>query len=306
MRTSTRFTTPTALALGLFLALAATLPAPLRAQTAAYQAADGTSSIFLANAKANLVFNVSNAQFSAGYLHEQAGPSLEYGFSFTGKPSSDLTTQIFQSGTSPAAIGGGLSFGRHQIFSPPLSKLNPSSPWRDDWAVVNVTYLGSTFYTVPSSSTTATIRQQFNAISVLPTYNAFLNTPSMGLLLGLAAGVNRTNNLSSLTSVTVDTPVSTSASGATVVQTQSAYLGAYSTAIGVPLYSDFIAIPKKLPWIAFDAFTRSNLASTNRYGEGGLGVFLAQPGKPTQVLGGVSLGWKNGAHTIALVGGWAF
>jgi hypothetical protein len=278
----------------------------LHAQTTAYQTADGTSSIFLANSKANLVFNVSSAQFSAGYLHEQAGPSLEYGFSFSGKPSSDVTTQLFQSGSSPAAIGGGLSIGRHQIFSPSLATQTPTSLLRDDWGIVNVTYSGSTFYTLPNSSTTTTNRQQFNAITVLPTYNALLNAPRVNLLLGIAAGVSTTNNLSSLTIVTVNTPVSTSTTGASVVQTQTAYLGPYSTAIGAPLYSDFIAIPKKLPWIAFDAFTRSNLAPTNRFGEGGLGLFLAQPGKPTKVLGGISLGWKNGARTIALVGGWAF
>jgi hypothetical protein len=295
-----------AIALLCALGSAAVLPAPLHAQTTAYQTADGTSSIFLANAKANLVFNVSNAQFNAGYLHEQAGPSWEYGFSFSGKPSSDLTAQIFQTGSSPAAIGGGFSFGRHQVFSPPLSRLNPSSPWRDDWAIVNVTYTGSTFYTIPSTSTATPVKQQFNGITVLPTYNAFLNAPHMNLLLGLAAGVATTNNLASLKSVTVSTPVAASGSGATVTQTQSAYLGPYATSIGVPLFSDFVFIPKALPWVGFDAFTRSNLAPANRFGEGGLGLFLAQPGKPTQVLGGISLGWKNGARTIALVGGWAF
>lgn len=294
------------LSLALALGLALATPTALHAQTTAYQAADGTSSIYLANAKANLVLNVSNASFNAGYLHEEAGPSWEYGFSFSGKPSSDLTAQIFQTGSSPAAIGGGGSFGHHHIFSPSLANLNPHSPWRDDWAIVNITYTGSTFYTVPNSSTTTTIKQQFNGITILPTYNAFLNAPGVNLLLGLAAGINRTNNVGSLKSVTVNTPVSSSSSGATVVQQQSAYLGAYATAIGAPLYSDIVMIPKKLPWIAFDAFTRSNLAAANRYGEGGLGIFLAQPGKPTNVLGGISLGWKNGARTIALVGGWCF
>ncbi len=295
-----------ALALGVGAALALAAAPALSAQTAAYQTADGTSSIYLANARANLVYNVSSTTFDVGYLHEEAGPSWEYGFSFTGKPSSDVVTQIFQAGSSPPAIGGGGSFGHHHIFSPSLANLNPRSPWRDDWAIVNITYLGSTFYTVPNTTTTATTRQQFNGISVLPTYNALLNAPGMNVLLGLAAGINRTSNVSSLKSVTVETPGAPSSAGATVVQQQSAYLGAYSTAIGAPLYSDFVLIPKKLPWLAFDAFTRSNLAAANRYGEGGVGIFLAQPGKPTNVLGGISLGWKNGARTIALVGGWCF
>jgi hypothetical protein len=296
------------LALGLLAALALCLAAvpALHAQTAAYQAAGGTSSIYLANAKANLVYNISSTTFDVGYLHEEAGPSWEYGFSFTGKPASDLTTQLFQAGSAPPAIGGGVSFGHHHIFSPSLANLNPSSPWRDDWAIVNVTYTGSSFYTVPNATTTAVVKQQFNGFTVLPTYNAFLNAPGMNVLLGVAAGVNRTSNISSLTSVTVNTPVVQSGSGAAVVQQQSAYLGAFSTSIGVPLYSDLVLIPKKLPWMAFDAFTRSNLARTNRYGEGGIGLFLAQPGKPTNVLGGISLGWKNGARTIALVGGWCF
>jgi hypothetical protein len=288
------------------IAIAISLTSPIWSQTSAYQSADGNSSILLANAKANLVFNVSDTKFDVGYLREEAGPSWEYGFSFSGKPSSDLMTQIFQTGNSPPAIGGGGSVGRHHVFSPSLAHLKPNSPWRDDWFLVNMTYTGSTFDTVPNASTTTYTKQQFNGFTILPTYDAVLNAPGMNLILGIAAGVNRTNNLSSLKSVIVNTPVYVASSGGSVVQQQSAYLGAYSTAMGAPLYSDFVIIPKALPWIDFDVFTRSNLASANRYGEGGIGLFVAQPKTPTAVLGGISLGWKNGARTIALVGGWSF
>jgi hypothetical protein len=40
------------------------------AQTTAYQDADSHSSLYLMNAKANLVYNVSDSKFTIGYLHE--------------------------------------------------------------------------------------------------------------------------------------------------------------------------------------------------------------------------------------------
>jgi hypothetical protein len=90
------------------------------------------------------------------------------------------------------------------------------------------------------------------------------------------------------------------------VQSTSAYLGNYAEAWNVPIYDDLVFIPTKTEWLSFDAFERSNVLATDGYAEGGFGIFIAQPSKPTKVLGGISVGWKNGARAIGIVGGWSF
>lgn len=284
------------------------VPGALWAQTSAYQSADGNTSIFLDNAKASLIFNVSDTRFTLGYLHEGSGRSLMYGFEATGKPSSNLTTQVFQKGGSPPALGGSASFGIHSPFAGAILHQSPSRHLRDDWALLHFTYTRSTFSTVANSSTEPQ-KQHFDGYRLLPVYDALINAPGAGLLLGVAAGIERTNNVAQLKAAAIVTPSLQSAAGISpfeAAQQTSGYVGIYKNLIGAPIYTDAIWIPKALPWIDFDLFTRSNAAHTDRYIEGGVGIFLAQPDNPTKVLGGFSLAWNNGTPTLGFVAGWAF
>lgn len=293
------------------IAFAAALSATGWAQTSAYQSADGNTSIFVGNAKASLIFNVSDASFDGGYLHEGAYKSLEYGFDFTGKPSSSLSGQIFQTGSTPPAFGASGSIGRHAIWSKRLKDQTDTTRLRDDWGLIRFTYTKSTFTTVESSSAEP-VKQHFNGYRVMPSYNALLSLwgdNGIGLFLGAAAGVQGTNNASQMKQVTITTPVLQSATGIApyqVVTQTTGYLGTYQTQGWAPVYSDAVLIPKKASWIDLDLFTRSNAAHAGRYVEGGIGVFLAEPKSPTKIQGGVSIAWKNGAPTYAIVGGFAF
>lgn len=289
------------------LVLAAVLPGTLCAQTSAYQSADGNTSLYLANAKASLIFNVSNTTFDLGYLHEGAGKSWLFGFDGTGKPASDFGT-LFQKGKTPPAAGGSASFGYHKPFAKDLFDQDAHTRLRDDWTLLQATYTRSNFETAASSSVEP-VKRTFDGYRVLAVYDALVNAPGASLLLGAAAGVQRENNLSSLTSATISTPLATSVPGIspfTVAQTTTGYFGAYKRSYGAPVYTDAVWIPKALPWVDFDAFTRSDIAHANRYIEGGIGIFLAKPENPTSVLGGVSIGWKNGTPTIGFVTGWSF
>lgn len=305
--------------LAILSAIASSLTAGVWAQTSAYQTADGNTSVFLNNAKASLVFNVSDVKFDAGYLHEGAGTplkngfnpkSLEYGFDLTGKPSSSLENQVFQKGNAPPSFGVLASLGYHSPFAD-LSTQTPKSHLRDDWALVSLSYTRSTFTTV-ASATTEPVKQSFDGFRILPAYNALINfngAQGAGVILGAAAGVQRTNNVDELKPVTIDTPVLQSGAGLSpfsVVNQTSGYLGAYEKFYAAPIYTDAVVIPKQASWFDFDFFTRFNVAHVDRYEEGGLGVFLARPEEPTKVLGGVSIGWKNGAPTYAVVCGFAF
>jgi hypothetical protein len=276
-------------------------------QTSAYQSSDGNTSIFLNNAKASLIFNVSDAKFDLGYLHEGAGKSWLYGLEATGKPSSDFST-IFQKGKTPPAVGGSASFGRHQPFSKDLTQQTAKDRLRDDWALLQLTYTRSTFDTA-TTSTSPVQPRRFDGYRALAVYNALVNAPGASMLLGAAAGIQRMNNTDQLTSATILTPLVQSAPGVPAfeaVRETDGYVGIYQKYLAAPVYSDVVWIPKSLPWLDFDAFTRSNTAHFSRYIEGGLGIFLAKPDNPTQVLGGLSLAWKNGTPAIGFVAGWAF
>ena len=304
---------------------------PICAQQSAYQDADANTSIYFLAGGGNLTFNVSDSKFNAGYLHmpdgnpvstdsikETVKQKLIYGINFSGKPSTDLTNQIFQSGNSPATVGGGGVVGSHRLFSKTLEerantlkesrKADPNAKddtnFKDDWFLLNVNFTKSTFNTVPSSSTTVT-SQHFNGFSILPTYNLALQFTGLNMVIGASGGVNRVNNADQLKKVSIDTTDSQNGSVA-IVESKDAYLGAYAESFNVPIYSDFVFIPKHLEWLSFDAFERSNVLKTDQFAEGGFGIFIAQPDKATKVLGGISVAWKNGDRTIGIVGGWSF
>jgi hypothetical protein len=234
----------------------------------------------------------------------------QFGVSFSGKPSTNLGGQIFQTSTSPATISGGGSFGIHGVRAvPPVildaDRLNGNPHvLQDDSLFVYADYTRSTFDTVPAASSTVTV-QHFNGFDILPTYNALLSHNDLSFLLGVSGGVNRSNNSGSLTKVLVNTTNAQSGTVSIVTQ-QNAYQGVYQVSTGVPIYSDCVLIPKKTDWLSIDFFERANVVHINGYAEGGVGVFVAQPKKPTNVLGGVSIAWKNGKSMVAVVAGWSF
>lgn len=280
------------------------VPAAIFAQTSAYQSTDSNSSIILYNQAGNIVFNVSNTQFSAGYLHEPLASGTLWGASVSGKPSANISSQIFDT-TTQNNVGGTFSVGRHVWLSKRLKSLT------DDWWALQFSYNRTATELVTDANTQPQTRS-FDGLKGMITYNAYKAAGKSTLLFGVSAGASKNNNVAELTAVTVNTPVLQSAPSVSpsfeAVNSTAGYTGQYRTYIGAPIYSDFIVIPhsQKINWLSIDLFTRSNAAHFARYIEGGLGLFVAQPGKPTKVLGGLTLAWKNGAPTLGVVAGWAF
>ena len=312
-----------------FIALVFLIPTAICAQQSAYQDTDGHTSIYFLDGKGNLTFNVSDTKFSIGLVHMPDGNSEPgddfkdlcsakciYGINFSGKPTTDLANQLFQTSSSPATVEGGGVFGFHGVLRPRVDSEPANTPkiagnfkasehhFEDDWLLFNVNYTKSTFDTVATGSSTPVV-QHFNGFSFMPTWNLALQGPGFNYLLGFSAGVSETNNVSNLKKVSIDTTESSNGT-TSIVKSQDAYLGSYATSVNVPIYSDFVFIPKHLEWISFDAFERSNVLRATRFAEGGIGLFVAQPQQATKVLGGLSIGWKDGARTIAIVGGWTF
>jgi hypothetical protein len=279
------------------------IPAALFAQTSAYQSTDSNSSILLFNQSANAVFNVTDSKFTVGYLYEPLGPGPLFGLSVFGKPSSSVSDQIFN--TKPqGSVGGTLSVGRHVWLA---NKLH----FTDDWWAAQFTYTHSATEFVTDANTQPQ-KRTFDGAKGLLTYNFYRPVKKTTLLAGLSLGVSKNNNVDDLKPVTIDTLVLQSATGISpsfeAAKSTSGYSGAYRTYTGVPIYSDVVIIPhpSAIKWLSLDLFTRSNAAHFNRFVEGGVGLFIAEPDKPTKVLGGITLAWKNGAPTLGVVAGWGF
>ena len=286
------------------------LAGSLLAQTSAYQSQDGTTSIMLDNAKGNLSLNLTTTKFTFGYLHESgADKSLMYGGDVFGKPATSLSKELFQKGSQPPQVGGDFSIGVHGLFSKPIEHQDLKHDLRDDWLLFQLTYSRSSLTTV-TDDLTAPQKRTLDNYKAMAIWNGVVGTDSAGsFLIGLGAGVQRKDNSDNLKPVQITTPVLQSATGVSSFQAinqTSGYLGQYKKLMGAPIYSDFVYVPKWTNWLSMDAYTRSDAAHTDPFIEGGIGFFIAQPKKPTQVLGGVSLGWHNGAPVFSVVGGWSF
>ena len=310
------------------------------AQQSAYQDADSNTSVYLMKGNGNLTYNVSDSKFRVALVRIPDGNYVKgegtaawikekvvAGINFSGKPTTDLTNQIFQTGNSPATVGGGGVVGIHGLGHKSASLANfpgtdttvatatvrtpPAGPpqlevweFKDDWFLVNLAFTKSTFNTVAASSTDV-VPQHFNGFSVLPTYNAAFAIPKFNFIFGASGGVSRVNNADRLKKVTVST-VQQQSGNVSIVSSKDAYQGTYAEAYNLPIYSDFIFIPKGFEWLSFDAFERANVLNTDGFAEGGFGIFIAQPKNATKVLGGISVGWKDGDRSIGIVGGWTF
>jgi hypothetical protein len=195
------------------------------------------------------------------------------------------------------------------MFAQDPANQSPNGHLRDDWALIQFTYSRSTFK-LANDPNSQPQQIHFDEYKALMVYNALVNVPYVGLLLGGTVGVHRTNNVDDLKAVTINSFVLQSAAGVSpsfeAVKQDSGYVGDYKTFTDVPIYTDAVIIPKRSSWIDLDFFTRSSTANSNRYFEGGVGLFVARPDNPTAVLGGLSLGWKSGVPTWAFVAGWSF
>jgi hypothetical protein len=282
------------------------MPMACLGQTSAYQSTDSNSSILLYKSAANVIFNVTDAKFTAGYLHSPAAEGMLYGVSLFGKPSTSVSNQIFNT-TTQDSLGGAVSIGRHVLFTKA-----PKSFLTDDWWAFQFTYTRSATNIVTDAMTQPQ-KRTFDGVKGILTYNGYkTTTKGVTFLGGFSAGVSKNNNLADLTAVTINTTALQSADGVTpafqAVKSDSGYMGMYRTYIGAPIYSDLALLPhpKPIEWLSLDLFTRSNAAHFDRYVEGGVGLFIAEPGAPTKILGGITLAWNNGVPTWGIVAGWAF
>ena len=278
---------------------------PGMAQQSAFQSSNGQTSVYLDSGSA-ATFNFGDTKFSIGHITRHSTRKLVWGYEIFGSASSGVTT-LFSSKIKVPEGGGSVVLGWH-----PLSRKAVTAT-KDNWLLFDVGYSRSVFYVSPSAPQSIDdTKRYFDRYRAVAVVNGKL---SDNILVGVAAGAERRNNLDDLSQITFQTSIAAPPAGGTigVVRSKDGYLGDYRQYVAAPIYTDllFILPPSiKLPGfdsqIAIDGFTRSDVASFHRYTDGGVGVFLTKKGSPTKVVGGLAASWNDGKVRVALVASYNF
>lgn len=295
-------------------------------QQSLFQTSDGQSSVYLQQSTAALNFGDSKA--SLGFTHhDNRDRSLVWGYEVFATANRGVSS-LFSSDKAKAPEGGGdVTLGSH--FLATSNALQPEDPdmveyahqhpgevvpfknqakTREDWALVDLGYSYSSFYVSATPAATSPTKTTLNKFRALAAYNYFYGG---NFIAGIAAGAERRNNLSDLTSVQFQTVVAPAPAGTTnsVVTTQTGYYGSYKDYVAAPIYVDLLWYLGKLRTpgfgnrVAVDFISRADAAAANRSALGGLGLFFFKKGSATVPLGGVTGTYDGTKFQVSLTTG---
>ena len=296
----------TVMNIGLSISLAAVCllaAAPAAAQKSAFQSGNGQTSLYLDGGSA-VTANFADTKVSLGQVFRQAIPKFTWGYEAYFKASSGSST-LFSSKIKVPEGGADVVVGWHPLVR------RWETTTRDNWLLFDIGYSRSAFYVAaapPGSVDDA--KRYFDRIRAIAAYN---HKFSDNVLLGVAAGAERRNNLDDLTEVKFQTAVAPAPAGGSVsaVKSKDGFLGDYREYVAAPVYTDLLyLLTRKLTVlksrVAIDGFTRFDVAAPHRSADGGVGIFLTDPKKPTRVRGGLSASWNEGKVRVALVASYNF
>jgi hypothetical protein len=293
------------------------------AQQSLFQSGDGQSAIYLRQSSA--AFNLGDSKASIGYVHRINTHDISWGFEAYATANSGVSA-LFSSDKPEAPEGGGdFTFGRHFVFIP---KPQPGQKSKgEDWWLVDAGYGRSSFYLFPTGSAPSSNPEKtnFNRFRAVAAYNRFTGG---NLLVGIAVGAERRNNISDLTSTSLETIIVPAPAGSqsSIVKTKSGYFGNYKEYIAAPVYTDILFYPtrKCAPTdncaqdqkekgvsifgnrIGVDFFSRSDVAAVNRSSSGGLGIFMFKKDDPLVPIGDISASFNGTKVQVALTVGFTF
>ncbi len=291
------------------LAACLTVAGVASGQQSLFQSSDGQSAVYLRQSTA--AFNLGDSKASLGYVHRINIHKTFWGFEAYATSNSGVTS-LFASDKPKAPEGGGdFTVGRHYVFTSMPTAGKPAGP--EDWWLIDVGYGRSSFYLYPTGTTpsTTTPKTNFDKFRAVAAYNFFT---SGNLIAGIAAGAERRNNLSDLTSVTLETVIVPAPTGSpsSIVKSRAGYYGNYKEYIAAPVYTDILFYPGQATVPAFgnrlgiDFFSRSDVAASNRSASGGLGLFMFKKDDPLSPIGGISASFNGTKVQVALTVGFTF
>jgi hypothetical protein len=283
---------------------------PILAQTA-FEDAKGDGSIVLKDQGGFARINVGDTSAKIAYLFDMSNQKVYYGFEVSGKLSGDFASLFGSGKPSPEAKFSAL-VGRRFLFSKKPMGAPTKGPLTDDWLTFRVGYRRARYKILSEDNSfdEQVRKQNFDGFSAIVAYNALFKWSKGPLLLGVASGAERRNNIDDLDEVEVNDEVFTSSSGSTqrsVVARDKAFSGVYKESTAVPIYTDLVWFPKQFESrIGLNFFTRSNVGQGDRNFEPGIGLFFTKAGSPTRVLGGISVSARDGKGRVGLIAGFNF
>ena len=256
-----------------------------------------------------------------------------YGFEVQGKPSDNIAS-LFRSDNVTAGSQATLSFGISNLISHQPSATQVATQivtggptdtgptglksLNYDWLTLQATYSrsNSTLYNPSKPYADQFVKISFEGYGLQLAYNMEFKTSKIPLILGIAPGFKRSNNVSELDKISVEekqTIVSPDGTTQrTTTTTRSGLKGGYEENTKMTLNTDFVFYPFLVSSttpkasVAFDVFTRSTFGDKGAFVPG-IGAFVTAPGAPLKVYGGVSVYRdKNKEVAVDLVVGFAF
>jgi hypothetical protein len=295
----------------------------MSAQQSLFQSGDGQSAIYLRQSSA--AFNLGDSKASIGYVHRVNIEKISWGLEAYATANNGVSA-LFSSDKPKAPEGGGdFTLGRHYVFiaAPQAGQKSKG----EDWVLIDAGYGRSSFYLFPTGSAPSSNPEKtnFNRFRAVAAYNRFTGGK---LLAGVAAGAERRNNISDLTSSSLETILAPAPTGSqsSIVKTKSGYFGNYKEYIAAPIYTDILLYPTRRCTpddkcapnqkekgvsifgnrIGIDFFSRSDVAAANRSSSGGLGVFMFKKDDPLVPIGGISASFNGTKVQVAMTVGFTF
>lgn len=280
-------------------------------------------------------FNVTASRLSIAVAHTESdsvGQRIRAGAEVSAKATDGIASVLTTDGGAKfaAETRGRLSIGVQGLFSPARNPIpegdggpavgpdgvgavpiaQGDSPFIvDDWAGIEVGYERAEYTLLGDlASADPMSKEAFDGGIIRAYYNALL---SPNAIVGVSIGADRRNNYSQLEKASFVQEVVTRVDGDTtftVTQTVSGRTGTYDATWGAAAAADLVFLPRSLGGnIGLAGYLRyaSHDFLDDRLVQG-LALVVTERGKPSQVVGSVSVEFVEGEVRAGLVAGFSF
>lgn len=228
--------------------------------------------------------NTTAKSLKMGYYYNRSDRNIVVGVDASGISNNGLAPLVTHKALSPEA---------HISFNLGLKNLSTDESMLSGYDYLNLRVgIGAAHYRLIDAS--APFGQQissrsFNKVNIGLSYNYYLNG---NMIFGAYAGYDRTNNISTLSELTIKETIitGTAANGATrTAETEyTAWEGPFRSLDQLSLFFDYVYIPDFLSnRVALSVYSRSRFNRIHHMTNGGVGLYLNREGEPLRMVGGL-------------------
>jgi hypothetical protein len=279
---------------------------PVWAQ-AGFEDSDGKSSLILKQGGTGRI-NLTDASIKVGYVYQQSTEPFRLGVELSGKATNGISTLFEKDDIAPEAKAK-LSLGWQWLLSTKPSAGEESSLVVDDWATFQLGYSRAQYKLFdPTNPFAGQIQNRnFNGFSFAMYYNVLFRS---NISIGVSLGLDHQNNYTDLKEVELFDRVTIYDSVGVfraTTKTEKMRQGDFVETNHTLGNYDIVWVPEFLGnRIGFDLFGRFDRNNDENMFKPGVGVFIAEKGAPTKVVGAISFESIEGRLRIGLLVGFNF